>query len=99
MLKSLREIQNGALPIRTTGERAERNEQMSKQVKTLEELVKELPTDSRGAVRDFVEFLLAKNRKKSTKKLRQNWAGALSAYREKYTSLELQQKALDWRGD
>lgn len=70
---------------------------MSKQVKTLEELVKELPPDSRGAVRDFIEFLLEKDRKKSTKKLRQNWAGALSAYREQYTSLELQQQALDWR--
>ena len=36
-------------------------------------------------------------RKKSIRKLRQNWAGALREYREQYTSLELQKKALEWR--
>ena len=36
-------------------------------------------------------------RKKSKRKLRQNWAGALREYREQYTSLELQEKALEWR--
>lgn len=72
---------------------------MSEQLKPLEDLVKELSPDAQGEVRDFIEFLLEKRRKKSTKKLRQNWAGALGAYREQYTSLELQQKALEWRGD
>ena len=32
-------------------------------------------------------------------KLKQNWAGALSKYRDKFTSLDLQKKALEWRGD
>jgi hypothetical protein len=72
---------------------------MGTQLKPLEELVKELPPASQAEVRDFVEFLLEKRRKKSVKTLRQNWAGALSDYRDQYTSLELQQKALDWRGD
>lgn len=36
---------------------------------------------------------------KSARKLKQNWAGGLSKYREQYTSLELQKKALEWRGD
>ena len=36
-------------------------------------------------------------RKKSKRKLQQNWAGALREYREQYTSLELQKKALEWR--
>ena len=36
---------------------------------------------------------------RSHKKLRQTWAGALKDYREKYSSLELQKKALEWRGD
>jgi hypothetical protein len=36
-------------------------------------------------------------RKKSKSKLRQNWAGALREYREQYTSLDLQKKALEWR--
>jgi len=72
---------------------------MSTQLKSLEELVKELPPAAQAEVRDFVEFLLEKRRRKANRKLRQNWAGALSDYREQYTSLELQRKALDWRGD
>jgi hypothetical protein len=32
-------------------------------------------------------------------RLRLNWAGGLKDYAEQYTSLELQQKALEWRGD
>lgn len=36
---------------------------------------------------------------KSARKLKQNWAGGLSDYREQYTSLQLQKKALEWRGD
>lgn len=37
-------------------------------------------------------------RKKGRKKLRQDWAGALREYKNQYTSLELQKKALEWRG-
>jgi RNA polymerase sigma factor (sigma-70 family) len=36
---------------------------------------------------------------KSSRKLKQNWAGGLGDYREQYTSLQLQKKALEWRGD
>jgi hypothetical protein len=36
---------------------------------------------------------------KHGKKLRQDWAGALRDFRDQYTSLELQKKSLDWRGD
>lgn len=72
---------------------------MSTQRKPLDELMKELPPDSQAEVRDFVEFLLEKKRRKAAGKLRQNWAGALSDYKDEYTSLELQKKALDWRGD
>ena len=72
---------------------------MNASVKPLAELVQELPPDVQTQVRDFVEFLLAKHRRKPGKKLRQDWAGVLRDYRDEYTSLELQQKALDWRGD
>lgn len=72
---------------------------MGTQLRPIEELVKELPSDSQAEVRDFVEFLLEKKKRKAAGKLRQTWGGALSEYREQYTSLELQQKALDWRGD
>jgi hypothetical protein len=66
---------------------------------SLEELVKELSPDRQEEVRDFVLFLLEKQAKKSGRKLRQDWAGALKDYRDQYTSLELQKKALEWRGD
>jgi len=39
--------------------------------------------------------LLEKRKRKTRKKLRQDWAGALEKYRDKYTSLELQKKALE----
>jgi hypothetical protein len=72
---------------------------MSTQPKPLDELVKDLPPDCQAEVREFVQSLLEKRKRNAAGKLRQNWAGALSDYREEYTSLELQKKSLDWRGD
>ncbi|HQU32188.1 MAG: DUF2281 domain-containing protein [Planctomycetia bacterium] len=68
-------------------------------MKTLEELIKQLPRELQEEVKDFTEFLLEKKKRKNGKILRQDWAGALEKYRDKYTSLELQKKALEWRGD
>ena len=67
--------------------------------KTLEELVSELPPTVRAEVRDYVEFLLAKHGRPAGGVLRQDWAGALRDHKEEYTSLELQRRALEWRGD
>ena len=72
---------------------------MATEIKSLNQLLKELPPESQAEVRDFVESLIEKRRRQSNGHLRQDWAGALEAYREKFTSLELQKKALDWRGD
>ena len=72
---------------------------MSTTSKPLPELIKELPPDVQMVVRDFVEFLLTKYGRKSGEKLRQDWAGALRDYRDQYTALELQQKALEWRSE
>ncbi len=66
---------------------------------TLKELVEQLPPELEDEVRDFIEFLLEKKAEKRGRKLRQDWAGALRDYRDQYTSLELQKKALEWRGD
>jgi len=68
-------------------------------VKSLEERIRELPPDLQKEVADFVEFLLEKRAGKRGRKLRQDWAGALSDYRDQYTSLDLQKKAMEWRGD
>lgn len=72
---------------------------MDTTAKSLEELVRELPPDMVAEVRDFIEFLLSKQERRVGRPLQQNWAGALRDYREQYTSVELQHKALDWRGD
>jgi len=72
---------------------------MNTAVKPLPELVKELPLYDQKLVRDFVEFLLVKHQHKAGRKLRQDWAGVLRDYRDQYTALELQRKALDWRSE
>lgn len=66
---------------------------------TIEELIKELPPELQKEVEDFALFLLETRVRRSRTKLRQDWAGALREYRDQYTSLELQKKALEWRGD
>ncbi len=68
-------------------------------MENIDEMVKQLPPDLQREVKDFVIFLIEKKARKHGKKLRQDWAGALKEYRQKYTSLELQKKALEWRGD
>ena len=65
----------------------------------MEEPIKELPPDDQAEVRDFAEFLLMKQKRGRGRPLRQDWAGALREQREQYTALDLQRKALDWRGD
>jgi hypothetical protein len=67
--------------------------------KSIEELVQELPPDMVAEVRDFVEFLLSKRGRRADVALRQDWAGALREHRQQYTSLDLQQRATEWRGD
>jgi hypothetical protein len=57
-----------------------------------------LPPELRDTEVEIIVLPTGKKKKKGTK-LSQNWAGALKDQRNKYTSLELQKKALDWRGD
>jgi hypothetical protein len=68
-------------------------------MKSLEEMIKELPPELRQEVEGYVRSLIAKRSKKTGVKLRQDWAGGLREFREQYTALELQKKALEWRGD
>ncbi|NQT98210.1 MAG: DUF2281 domain-containing protein [Candidatus Marinimicrobia bacterium] len=65
----------------------------------VEQKIKQLPREIQQEVVDFIEFLIEKREKKGGRILTQDWAGALREYRNKYTSLELQKKALEWRGD
>jgi len=69
-------------------------------MKSLDELVQELPPAKQQEVRDFAEFLVARqNPAGGRRRLRLTWAGGLREHRDQFTSLELQQKALEWRGD
>jgi hypothetical protein len=72
-------------------------------VKTLDEVIettKGLPEELQAEVRDFARFLKANRvpRPRRTK-LRMDWAGGLKDLRDKYTSVELQHKASEWRAD
>jgi hypothetical protein len=67
--------------------------------KKIELKIRELPEGLRREVLDYVEFLLKKykGRKIGAKKFKFDWEGGLSEIREKFTSVELQHKVLDWR--
>ena len=62
---------------------------------SLEEMIKKLPPEYQKEVYDFIQFLIERRKPKLGKKLKQDWAGALRDYREQFTSLELQKKALE----
>jgi hypothetical protein len=63
----------------------------------IEEKIKQLPPELHRDVEDYIDFLLQKTQKMRRRKLRLDWIGGLKEYRDKYTSLELQKKALEWR--
>jgi len=66
-------------------------------MENIEEIIRKLPPELQREVKDFINFLIEKRARKQGVKLRQDWAGALKDYRDKYSSLELQKKALEWR--
>ncbi len=53
------------------------NSETLSQAKPLETLIQELPFELRGEVRDFVEFILAKQNRPDGYSLHQDWAGDL----------------------
>jgi hypothetical protein len=68
-------------------------------MKTIDEVVKVtngLPERLQEEVRDFARFLAEKKARPLRRKLRMDWAGGLKDLRDKYTSVELQHKILDW---
>jgi hypothetical protein len=62
----------------------------------------QLPEELKKEVLDYIEFLLQKSygiyEKRDTKnKFKFDWEGGLSKLKKKYTSVELQHEALEWR--
>jgi len=58
-------------------------------------MIKRLPPDLQQEAIDFIQFLIEKRMHKKRTYLKLDWAGALSEYKDKYTSLNLQKKALE----
>lgn len=66
----------------------------------LNEVVQKLTPEDQEKVLDFAEFLLSKNgEKRPVHQPTFSWAGRIKDLRDRCTSVELQGKALDWRGD
>ena len=63
------------------------------------ELVKTLPEDLRSEVADFARFLRESRVGLKRTKFRLDWAGAGRHLKDKFTSVELQHKTLDWWSD
>lgn len=65
-------------------------------MESLEEIMAKLPPEHQQEVRDNANFLEEKRARPKGRKLRLDWAGGLKEFRDRYTSLELQKKSLDW---
>jgi len=68
-------------------------------MRNVEEVIRQLPPDLQREVLDFAEFLEQRQSNRKQKKLRMSWAGGLKEFREQFTALELQRKALEWWGE
>jgi len=66
----------------------------------IEQLVQTLPPELQREVEDFAQFLIEKcHGPQPARFLRQDWGGGLRELRDQYSALQLQQKAMEWRGD
>lgn len=67
--------------------------------KEIEVKMRELPENLRREVLDYMEFLSRKYKGRivKAKKFKFDWEDGLSEIREKFASVELQHKALEWR--
>lgn len=63
------------------------------------EFMARLPRELQQEVWDYARFLIEKKTCPRRKRLRLDWAGGLTEHTEKYTSLELLKKSMDWWGD
>lgn len=68
-------------------------------MKSIEEKIRELPSELQREVEDFVDFLIERRVGKPKGHLKLDWRGALRDLRDQYTSVELQHESLKWWGD
>ena len=72
---------------------------MKEYAKPIDEMVNQLAPGQQAEVRDFVEFLLAKQRSAPRRKPQFNWAGALRDICGEYSSVDLQHEITRWRDE
>ncbi len=64
----------------------------------IEHKFNELPNDLKREVLDFIDFLITKKREKTvSSQFDFNWEGSLSDFKNKYSSVNLQHKSMEWR--
>lgn len=66
-------------------------------METVAQKIEKLPKALQREVLDYIDFLLSKKTNKKKKKPKLDWMGGLKEYRDQYTALDLQKKALEWR--
>ena len=64
-------------------------------IKDIETKINQLTPDLINELDNYLDYLINKRKIKKSRKLTQDWAGGLKE--EKYNSIDLQKKALDWR--
>ncbi len=71
------------------------------EIQIIKSKLDELPDDLKKEVFDYIKFLIRKYGTYKTRakkgKFKFDWEGGLSDLKEKYTSVELQHKAPEWR--
>jgi hypothetical protein len=72
---------------------------MQDQTKSTEELFNRLAPESQQEVRNFIEFLIAKQKVRPRRQPQFDWAGALTEMRDQYSSVDLQHQLLNWRSE
>lgn len=72
---------------------------MKEHAKPINEMIGELPPERQAEVRDFVEFLLSKQRRRARRKPQFGWAGALKDLRDEFDSVGLQHEITRLRGE
>jgi hypothetical protein len=66
---------------------------------SLEELIKALPPELHQEAEAYLESLIARKGRKPKTALKLNWRGGLQDLKDRYTSVDLQHKAMQWWGD
>lgn len=65
----------------------------------IEEMAKNLSPELQQEVEDFIEFLIKKHGKRPRSKVKVTYRGILKDLRDKYTSVQLQHRVMEWWGN